>query len=280
MASLSLLVAGALFASRAQAYQGAVSGATAQSGRAALDNNDTPFMNPAGVAQLNGYYFSSTYSAGALVPELKQKEYSVAMTENLKETLIPTSLGFNERVTTLEERTDIRKRVQLSFGQLLRPALSLGLGINYQDDFFVDHYRQINATVGALWVPTSDLGIALVLEDFVPQSSRLPVAVRQNTKTSVGVAYLYRTLIRMRADLISAENNAFAKPTAAVGVETFMNKWILFRAGTQLNRETETSLYTGGIGFRGPRFAANYAYITESRDNQVRHAVDLTIPLW
>lgn len=277
---MSLFLVSVLLAPSSHAYQGAVSGATAQTGRAALDNNDTPFMNPAGVAQLSGYYFSSTFSAGALVPELKQKEYSIAMTENLKDTLVPTSLGFNERVTTLDTRTDIRKRVQLSFGQTIRPSLSLGLGINYQDDFFVEHYRQINVGLGALWVPHPDIGFALVLDDLVPQSDRLPTAVRQNAKTSLGVAYLYRTLIRMRADVISAENNSFAKPAAGVGVETFMNKWILFRVGTQLNRETETSLYTGGIGFRGPRFAANYAYITESRDNQVRHAVDLTIPLW
>lgn len=269
-----------LFGTSAFAFQSAISGATAQSGRAAVEASDTPFINPAGLPHLNGYYFSSTYAFGSFEPEVQQKDYTVLLSDNMKDTVIPTALGFNETVTTIDNQQHLSKRFQLSFGQFVLKSFSLGLGISYQDDFMIERYKQTNASLGAMWVPRKDLAVALIFEDLVPQTEKTPSRIRQHSKTSAGVAYLYQRVIRMKADLISSSNNSFAKPTAAFGVESFLSKWVVIRAGTQTNAETENNQYTGGLGFIGPRFAANYAYMTDSRNNQARHAVDLVVPLW
>lgn len=264
----------------AQAYQGAVSGATAQSGRAALETTDTPFMNPAGVAHIRGYYFASTFSTGALEPEINQKEYSLTLIDNMNDTLIPTSLGFNETVRTQNDRTDVRKDFVLSLAYPLGPKLSMGLGLKYQDDFFIDRYRQSNASLGALWMPNQKLAFALVFENLIGQDPLLPATLRQRPGAGAGIAYLHSRVVRMKADVNSSSQNSLNKPTVSIGVESFLTQWVLTRIGIQRNQEREANLYTGGFGFLGPKFSANYAFLRESINNEARHAVDLTIPLW
>jgi len=264
----------------AHSYQGAVSGATAQSGRAALETTDTPFMNPAGVAHLRGYYFASTFSTGALLPEIKQKEYSLTLIDNMDDTLVPTSLGFNEVVRTQNDRTDVRKDFILSLAYPFSPKFSLGLGLKYQDDFFIDRYRQSNTSLGALWMPAQKLALAVVFENLIGQNPNLPEPLRQRPGAGMGIAYLQSRVVKMKADINTSSQNSLNKPTVSVGVESFLTQWVLTRVGFQRNQEAEANLYTAGFGFLGPKFSANYAFLRESINNEARHAVDLTIPLW
>lgn len=275
-----LLLVLALLSGPARAYQGAVTGATAQSGRAALDVADTPFLNPAGVRYMRGYHFASTYSSGSLIPEVNQRQYSLSLTDNVDDTIIPTSLGFNETVQYTDDRKDVRKDFQLSFAYEAFPDVALGLTLGYQDDSMTERYKQTKASIGGLWYANSNLAFAAVFEGLVPSEKNIPVEIRQRPSTHFGTSYLMRKVIRMKADLSTNSENSLSQPTLSTGVESFLTQWVIVRVGTQYNSELKKSLYTGGIGFQGPRFSANYAYMTESINNQTRHAVDLNIPLW
>jgi hypothetical protein len=265
-------------------YNGAVSSGTANTGRAAIESSEAPFSNPAAVAHLKGYYFTAGYGAvghkGALG---SAQDLSVSLTENMRDTVVPTSLAYSQ--TSLKPSNtpeSLERNFKLSLGNFWSKNTAAGLAIQHQDNRLEEKsYAQTNLQLGVLFSRDENWGFALVMDNLLKPDSGIPEAYRQKQTTAVGTSFNYKRFARFKADIESTSTNSFAKPTMGVGVESYLNKWLIFRVGTARNQELAASLYSIGAGFIGPKFALNYAYQNSSQEESLsRHSVDLAVPIW
>ena len=261
-------------------YTGAISGATANTGRAAIEATDSPFMNPGAIAHLRGYYMATTYGFFTQQDGAPVKDFSISLTDNMNETVVPTSLGYNEITTKNIEQTFYQKRFQLGMGNFVSKEVAAGFGVRYQEDFRETKHTQTNLSFGALWNPKKEIGLAAVYENILQYQNDVPDDLKLNPSLSFGLAYHYKKVIRFKSDISSTGRLSFSRPIIGIGVESFANQWLITRVGVQTNMEKESNQYTFGGGFMGPKFALNYAYMQEPKEHQIKHAVDLTLPLW
>lgn len=273
----------ASFSIGASAHTGAVSSATAGAGSAAVEASESPFGNPASIAFLKGYYFTAGFGAVNQKAVGSAQDLSVSLTDNMKDTVVPTSLSYVQ-INMRPDRGEntLQREFRLGFGNLIRPNLGFGLGVTHRDDRLnYDSHAQTNLDIGFLLNPAKDVGIAAYFENILPPKSEIPEAYRLNQTTTLAGSYNYRRFLRVKADLISETNNSFNKPTLAAGIESYMNKWLILRWGLQRNNEKAADVYAAGMGFMGPKFALSYAYQNSPQDESLtRHSVDLAVPIW
>ena len=282
MTRLLLVFAFLSFMNSAQAYVGAVSSATAESGRASVEATDAPFLNPASLAYLKGYLFSAGYSTASDKRSERARDFALALTDSMKETVVPTALSFAQSKADFTSEEQVARDFKLSFGNFFMPGLAMGFGLRFKDDQLPqDRYNQINGDIGALYSINENLGFAAVLENVMGANGNVPEEIRLRPRMSVGVASIYRRFLRLRLDAISATNNSWDRPVVAGGLETYMNKWVIFRLGAQKRNEENANVYSTGLGFSGPRFGIHYAYLSSpQQESFTRHTVDLAFPIW
>lgn len=264
-------------------YSGAVTAGTAGSGRAAVEASESPFLNPAAIPYLSGYYFTSGFGNSSQ-DGLNSKDINLSLTDNLKDTLIPTSFAYGQSSThQLDSGEEFsRRQFKLSFGGFWNRTITSGIGLIYEDDQLpASRYSQTNMVLGAQWVPNKDLGFAVVLDNLFAANNSIPDNYRLKKSTAFAFVANYLKFMRVKVDLVSAQDNDFAYPTFAAGVENYLNRWMIFRVGAQKNNFDNYNLYSTGIGFVLPKFGFQYAYQTSPENNtEIRHKVDLAVPIW
>jgi hypothetical protein len=280
MKNLIILTATALiflpFVSNAQ--YGAISTATAGSGRASIEATEAPTLNPAAIPFSQGYFFTSdiaTVGTG--------QEYAFSITDNLPDTTVPTSVIYSQLDgTTTNKRSLMTQDMHLAFGNIVTKTFAFGLAIEHKiDTVIAKKYFQTNLMMGTLFSLNQNLGLALVVENILPTDGSVPNDYRLIPTTAIGLSYNKGRMMRFKLDLETAKNNSFSQPLIAGGVETYWNRWVIFRIGMKKDFDINSTQYGGGIGFTGPKFAVHYGYLSspESRD-LARHSVDLAVPIW
>lgn len=273
-----------ILSASANAYVGSVSSGTAQAGRAAIEASETPFGNPASLAYLRGYYFTAGFGSAHQSTNGRTQDLAVGLIENMKTTVVPTALSYSQASNRPEGATEdvYGKSFKLSFGNFVRPGFAFGLAINHENTKISDvQHSQTNLQTGFLWAPNKDFGAALVLDNLIPPSVDVPEIYRLKQTIALGTSYNFKRFVRFKGDLISASNQTFGKPTLALGMESYMNRWMILRWGVQRNNEQAAYLYTGGLGFIGPKFGLHYAYENSPQNESLtRHSVDLAVPIW
>lgn len=272
------------FSFSAEAYVGAVSAATGETGRAAVEASESPFGNPAALAYLNGYFFSAGYGVNSQHTKGGSQDLAVSLTDSMKDTVVPTSFSYVQDTLRPEGANEdsLGKTFKLSFGSFISQGFSFGFGVTHQEDQIPSqNFRQTNIQTGFLWAPNNNLGVALVSDNLLAAPDSVPEAYRLKQTTGLGVSYNHERFVRFKADLVSQANNAFGKPTLAAGLESYMNRWLIIRIGLQRNNEMAANLYTAGMGFTGPKFGLHYAYVNSPQNDSLnRHSVDLAVPIW
>jgi len=267
------------------AYNGAITAATAGSGRASVEATDSPYLNPATIPFVRGYNFTTSYSSAtaSTVGSGGSSDLSLTLTDNMKDTVVPTSLGYTQGTVFRADQSKVTsKDVRLAFGERFSKNFSFGLAGHYKNDRTeMDSYGQTNLTLAGAMALTENISLGLVMDDILGASPSIPEDLKVRPNTGLGFSYNYKRVIRTKVDLVSGSNNNFGKPTLSGGVETFMNKWLILRIGMGRNQERSSNIFAGGLGFQGPKFGIHYAYqSTQEEQNLNRHSVDLAIPIW
>lgn len=277
-----LFVAISILSLSANAYIGSVTAATGDAGRAAVEASETPFMNPAAIVYLKGYFFTMSYGSASQGTAGAQG-MALSITENMKETVVPTSLAYEQvAIKDSAGQMTYTKDFRLSLGNFIRRHAAMGIGIHHKNDELPgDRYAQTNVDLGLLWAPTDSIGFAGVFNTLIPPSGKVPEAYRLNQTSSFGAVYNFKKFVRIKADIVSSTNNSFNKPTLGAGMESYLNKWMILRWGLAKNHELDANMYTAGVGWVLPRFGIHYAYQNSPQDETLtRHSVDLAIPVW
>jgi hypothetical protein len=125
------------------------------------------------------------------------------------------------------------------------------------------------------------LGLAVLFENLISPNKEIPEFYRDQQRSTLGASWNFKKLFRFKGDISTNKNNNISKPTLGVGMESYLNRWIVLRLGGQRNTDEDYNLYTGGLGFVGPRFGLHYAYQSSTQKESLsRHSVDMAIPIW
>lgn len=248
----------------AQVYSSSISAASGGTGRAAVEAGDATFLNPATLVHLRGHYLYSSFSKDDLV---------IVLSDNSQESLLPASLGYVQKKSTVALGELVQQDLALSLAEFVVDKWAMGLTAHYLEQKLPNSsYRQTNADLGLIFTPQPHIGLALVVYNVFGENRDIPESFRSKTTVGGGFNYIYRSMVRFRID-------ATSESIVMGGVETYVNKFLITRLGYQSDVDDNRELITAGVGFKGPRFALNYAYQGNTQiSGDYRHSVDLEIP--
>lgn len=267
----------------AQAYVSSVSAATGSAGRAAIETLDAPYLNPAALAYNQGYFFGTGYSRFRSDGLGDADTYAIAVTDNMKDTVMPTTLAYIDTKYKDGTQNWDRRDLRLGMGRFVYKRHALGMGIDYRNSRSeLNGFQQTNLYFGGILASYKELTLALTLDNVLAPPSSIPNQERLNPATALGLSYNYRTFMRAKLDLITEGNNSWGRPTVAGGVESYFNQWLIVRIGYSQNFELNQSIASAGLGFGGPKFGIHYAFqnVQSPMGLDPRHSVDLAVPIW
>lgn len=250
---------------------GSVSTSTGGTGRGTVDPSDSVVLNPAIVAQIPTKYFNFNYS---------KDQMGLTISDNGREALFPAAVILN-RVEVDDFQT---QNIGVAVAYSPMPKLSFGLGASLVEYSFKNSvndqkFRQTVGDFGATYALSSAFAIGVVANKIFSSKSDLAENLQKQRTIGAGTNYTYQNFVRFRFDVESGPENKTDRLVYMSGIETFLNDWMIIRLGYQNNNVLSKNFTSAGLGFAGPQFALNYAYLNNpanSDDN--RHSVDLGIP--
>jgi len=263
--SVFLLIYTSANTAGAQVYNSSVSAAAGGTGRAAVEPGDASFLNPATLVHLGGRYLFTSFA---------KNEFAAALSDNTKESTIPASFSYMQKSSQTTSRGDLKENdLAISLAEFVVDKWSVGLTGHYlSQDLPGSSYHTVNADFGVLYTPIPDVGVGLVGYNLFGENNDVPEELRRKTTVAAGFNYIYKSMVRFRLD-------ADSESVVGVGLETFLNRFIVTRFGYSDDLNDPRNLLSAGLGFSGPRFRLNYAYVGNvQKSSDYRHSVDLIIP--
>ncbi|WP_413585727.1 hypothetical protein [Bdellovibrio sp. HCB274] len=249
----------------AQVYNSSVSVASGGTGRAAVEPGDASFLNPATMAHLGGRFFFASFA---------QDEFAAFLSDNTKESTIPAAAAYVQRTSKIETLGELKEHdIAITMAEFFLDKWSVGLTGHYLEQSLpLASFTSFNADLGLLYTPVDHIGLALVGYNLFGPDSNTPDEIRKKTKAGAGFNYLYKSAARFRVD---ADSEGYM----GLGLETFLNRFIVFRFGFSDSFKDSLPRASVGAGFSGPRFRLNYAYYGNTQNSSdYRHSIDLIIP--
>lgn len=249
----------------AQAYNSSISSATGGTGRAAIEAGDVSFLNPAALVHLRGQHFFSSFA---------QDEFAVSVSDNSGNSAFPGALAFVKKQKTFSTGKADMMDISFSVAEFAVEKFAMGLTAHYIEHRIKDgeSSHQMNADLGFIYTPEPYIGLGLVAYNLVPDNSEIPKELRTKTTVGAGFNYIYRATWRGRLDVDS-------ESVVMAGIETYVTRYFITRFGYSDDLDDKRQLLTAGVGFKGPRFAINYAYEGNPQISaDYRHSVDLAVP--
>ena len=268
---LSLMIS-LMFSTHASAFIGAISTATGGTGRGAIEPVDGVLVNPATISEFPKKIFSVSYS---------DTDWAITIADNGKEALFPAGLIFRR---TEMDPIDAQQ-IGLAFATPRWKLITIGGTVSLYD--YTHHltttseekYKQGVLDLAATLAITKDFGFGFVAKKVASGKIDLAENLQVQQTMALGMSYTYQDFARLRFDVESGPENKTEKVVYMVGLENFINDWIVFRLGFQNNNVVVKDYFTAGLGFAGPQFGLHYAYITNIKDkSEDKHLIDLSVP--
>lgn len=253
---------------QAQVFNSSISTATGGTGRAAVEPGDALLLNSATLPHLQGRF---------LFTSVAQDEFVVSLSDNTKESTLPAGLSYVEKKS---ERTIAGvlsnykfSDIAITLADFIVDKWSVGLVGHYiTQSLNQANYIHTNTDLGFLFTPNPNLGVGLVFYNLFGEKADLPREIREKNYIGAGVNYIYHDTVRFRLDGTS-------EAILGVGIETYLNRFIITRFGYSNDFDDQRQLLAAGVGFNGPRFQLNYAYAGNTqKSSDYRHSVDMVIP--
>ena len=241
-----------------------IANAAGGAGVATVEVGESSFMNPATLTHLKGRYFYSS---------LQHRLYAISLTENDKESAGPGAFSYFAD-------KDLQF-FSLSLADFVYENIAFGISATYwQAEFDPQHKRttNINANAGLIWTPIKDFGIGFAAENMLDSPDEFKLNGRLIPTSRVGFNYVYQEWFRWRLDFVTQTNNNWKNWIPQTGIESYMSKFFILRAGVSKPTGLKES-WSAGFGFDLPRFKIDYATIWHANGGkEQRHSVDLSVP--
>lgn len=249
----------------AQAYNSSISAATGGTGRAAIEAGDVSFLNPAALVHLQGHHFFSSFA---------KDEMAVTLSDNTRDSAFPGAIAFVKKQKTFSAGKTDEMDLSFSVAEFGFEKFAMGITGHYIEHRIKDgeSYHRMNGDLGFIYTPAAHIGLGLVAYNLITDNSDIPEELRTKPTVGAGFNYIYRATWRGRLDVDS-------ESVLMAGLETYVTRYFITRFGYSDDLDDERQLLTAGLGFKGPRFAINYAYEGNPQNSSdYRHSVDLAVP--
>jgi hypothetical protein len=272
---------------RAQFHTGPIAAGAGGAGRAAVDPSEASFLNPASLSFIKNYNLAAGYQASDHPLAGHRAEFSGMISDATENGMVPGSLAYSHRYTEppLAASPYTEEDVAVAISRVVMPHIALGLGAHRQ--LYMPSVgstsAQNNATLGALWAPSSVVGVAAVAYDILPvdPDPGMPDGSKQKPTYAVGLFAQPLPFLRLRADVVRpTEGLRNGRTNAMLGLESQFHPEFLFRLGAEWLETEDQTVLTAGLGWHGPRLSLEYAFQKDVRvDGGFRHLIDLWLPL-
>lgn len=267
----------------AQFVTGPVSMGAGSAGRAANDEGEQVFLNPALVSHAKGFALGYFYVDGYSAKDEHDKWVGVTVIDNTDDVLVPGGFTYVQRKRTFVGQRPVSERFfQLSLSSPILSGLTAGLAAHHlsQDVDQTDKYKHWNTDVGLHYNPTPDLGLAFVGYNLLDGDRDAPRFYRPLTKLAVGANYIFMPRFRGRLDVSRAiEANPKDRYKVQAGIESLLDAFLVFRVGYEEDGLLNRSHLSLGLGLAGPRVQMDYSF-KKNLDNSrgALHGVDFRLP--
>ncbi len=254
---------------QAQNIFGAVSLATGGAGVAIVDLTDSALLNAAVIPFYSQRQVSFSYSSS---------RFAGAMVDNGRDALFPAAIAYEQH----SNDTYKKKLYHLILAYEFSPKFSLGLDFHYDEFRFLaidEIHKQTLVNAGLLWQPNKTWSLGLTHRNVALTDTDLPDSVDRVTVTTLGASYVYQNLAQMRFDIETVEKQPSDRFIFKIGIESYINDWIITRFGYRNDNIASQNFGTAGVGFAGPQFGLHYAYQVEANNTvDPLHVIDLNFP--
>ncbi len=262
---------------RAQTFTGPAAFGLGGAGVAAVAGAEAPLMNPAALAHTMNYQFGAFHQQKGFEGLGSVRDYGGVFIDHNPDAVIPGALTYFNRTRLVGPVTLESTYIEISFGNFLYPELAFGISGKYFKQKVVgsDVDKTIwNGSLGLLYTPASNIGLALVSTNFVKDYNG-----EIYPDIAFGAHYVYEKVIRARLDVrLPQIDNADKKGQVMFGFESVLAETVFLRAGFRWDDLNKKNFATAGIGWDGPRLGFDYAFeknvLTEG---EIGHSVDLRL---
>ncbi len=267
-----LLAASLIFLPQSFATIGAVSTATGGTGRGAIEPVDGILLNPATISDMPTKNFTFNYS-----PD----QWALTVSDNGKDSYLPAAIKFVKGHNTIIDT----QQLGLSFASRRWKKIAIGATgsmveyTNYFSNAIEQKYRQSSLDLALTYAAATNFGIGFVANKVSSTPIKLDESLQVQRTMAIGFSYTYQNFSRFRFDLETGPDNKTDNLVYMLGLENYINDWVVFRLGYQTNKVLAKDFITAGVGFSGPQFGLHYAYISNTADkSEDKHLIDLGIP--
>ena len=270
--AVSILFISNSFAAQIPNTSGAVSSATGGAGVSVVDVDDSVFLNPAVIPLFPRKQLSLSYSS---------ERFSVNMVDNGADALFPAGIGY-EKYSNDNFKSNVYHLMLAYAFETQAGNISFGADFNLNDMKLTgsdESYKQTRATLGFLWQASKAFSFGLVHKNIALNDTDLPDLIDKVTTTTAGFAYVYQSFAQVRFDMETVEKQPSDRYIYKIGLETYINDWIITRFGYRNDNISSMNFTTLGVGFAGPQFQLHYAYQSEAKSTvDPLHIIDLSVP--
>jgi hypothetical protein len=270
--AFSILFISNSFAAQIPNTSGAVSSAIGGAGVSVVDLDDGAFMNPATIPLFSRKELSLSYSS---------ERFSANIVDNGADALFPAAIGY-EKYSNDAFKSNVYHLMLAYAYESVVGHVSFGADFNLNDTKLTgsdESYKQTRATAGFLWQPSKSFSFGLTHKNIALNDTDLPDSIDKVTTTTAGVAYVYESFAQFRFDVETVEKQPSDRFIYKIGLETYINDWIITRLGYRNDNVSSQNFTTLGLGFAGPQFQLHYAYQSEAKSTvDPLHIIDLSVP--
>lgn len=264
-------------------YYGPVSRAQGGAGRSYVPmanphgNAEGPMLNPAAAAFANSVVFGLYHTRDLYDDFSSHHDVALTIVDPNKDSQLPGSFTYIKREIGGPSGDYDFQDFNLNLARPLQPNLALGLGVRY--NMFRKATREveniINTSLGLLYLPIPEMGIAVVsMNNFDKHADRY---VRPST--ALGFSYTFENVISVKLDVDHPhKSNPNHDLIFHTGFELGLPARFSLRAGVKADRLAQQNFTTAGLGWFGPKLALDYAYEgSQSGPKSQVHSVDVRV---
>jgi hypothetical protein len=268
---------------QAESPEGPVAGAVGGAGVAANDQGEQILMNPAALSHSAGMVTSYFYRDGYVAPSERDHWAGFTLVDNGDDVYFAGGFLYTKSARSFLSLADYKEeRLQISFSHFIYRQVSLG-GSIYRLDRQVEGDRDYvfwDGEVGLLWNPLPNFAMGAVMRNVGRHGEKAPAHVIPYGRAILGLNYLFMPQFRLRADIErQTEENPEGKNIYRMGLESFVDAYLVIRLGTEVDEPADRDYFTAGFGFTGPRLRIDYAYKKNTDfSGGALHSVDFRLP--
>lgn len=259
-------------------------------------------MGGAGVASLDAYEgmlvnpvlikYSKPRTAALFGNIQKSSKESLPLKNSFGLTLIDNSSGnhFPAGISFFRVQKEFEKEKRklsehyfhISFADVIFDRVIAGISVYYLNAKEQSpgegnrSYKNINTVWAIHYAPFNQLALSLVHYNFFSMKKRKDFGLLH--QLTLGMQYIPMDLLRIRFDVsYPMDLNSKDQLIYQMGLETFSNKLISLRVGSELNDFENKNFFTAGFSFNAPRFKLGFALKRnfKKKEKGLEYSVDL-----